>query len=93
MKITDFEKEIQRDIDADLSIRVNPNHSDIAGVYWKEHYLGVAVPPKEIKEALDPAYKDGIGYPYKNIQLALDQINGKLAKYKKAIEEDPDLFT
>lgn len=93
MKITDFEKQIQKDIDPELSIRVNPNHPDIAGVYWREHFLGVSVPPQEIKTALDASYRDKIGYPYKNKQLALDQITGKLEKFKKAVVEDPDLFT
>lgn len=92
MKTTDFEKKIQKEIDPDLSIRVNPNAEDIAGVYWNDIFIGVSVPPKEIREKLDPSYLDGIGYPYKDRVLAEEFIRGKLAKYKKAYEEDPSLF-
>ena len=92
MKITDFEKEIQEDIDSELSIRINPNHEDIAGVYYKDFYLGVAVPPQEIREEFDRSYVDSTGYPYKHKSLALEFIKGKLEKTKKAMEEDPDLF-
>lgn len=92
MKTTDFEKQIQKDIDPDLNIRTNPNHKDIAGVYWNDIFIGVSVPPEEIKEEFDGGYRDAIGYPYKNVQLALDFISGKLAKVKKAYKEEPELF-
>jgi len=92
MKTTDFEKQIQKDIDKDLSIRINPNATDIAGVYYKDLYIGVAVPPETIKEEIDRGYTDRVGVPYKSIGMALDFINGKLPKYKKTIEEDPSLF-
>ncbi len=92
MNIKDFEKKIQTEIDKDLTIRTNPNAADIAGVYWKDTYIGVAVPPLEIKEKIDTGYADSIGYPYKSIDLAEDFIKGKLTKYKSARESDPDLF-
>lgn len=92
MKIEDYEKQIQKEIDPDLTIKVNPNHTDIAGVYWQDIFIGVSVPPVEIKETLEPSYVDGVGYPYKNVQLATDLIKGKVAKFKKAKEDDPDLF-
>jgi len=92
MKIKDFEKKIQDKFDKTLTIKTNPNAKDIAGVYWGEIYLGVSVPPVEIREEIDVNYIDGIGQPYKNIKLAEDFIVGKLEKYKKVMEEDPDLF-
>lgn len=92
MKIKDFEAQIQKDFDKDLTIRTNPNHSDIAGVYWKDIYIGVSLPPEEIHKNIVGDYKDSIGVPYKNIDLALEFIKGKLAKFKKAEAEDPDLF-
>lgn len=92
MNIKDFEKKIQTEIDSELTIRTNPNADDIAGVYYKDTYIGVAVPPLEIKESVDSGYTDSIGYPYKSIDLAEDFIKGKLPKYKAAMESDPDLF-
>lgn len=92
MKTTDFEKKIQKEIDKDLTIRVNPNAKDIAGVYWKEYFIGVSVPPEEIREEADKGYTDAIGHPYKHVQLAEDFIHGKLAQIKKAVAEDPELF-
>lgn len=93
MNIKDFEKEIQATIDPDLTIRVNPNHKDIAGVYYKDVYISIAVPPEEIREEHDSGYRDDAGYPYKHRQLAIDLIKGKLPKYKKAMEEEPELFS
>lgn len=92
MKIKDFEAEIQKEIDPDLTIRTNPNAKDIAGVYYKENYIGVAVPPEEIYEEVSMQRVDALGVPYKNISFAKDVIKGKLAHLKKALEEDPDLF-
>lgn len=92
MKTTDFEKKLQKELDPDITIRVNPNHSDIVGVYWKEHYLSVSVPPEEIKEEVDKGYTDKIGYPYKSRPMAEELVIGKLAKFKKAVEEEPELF-
>ena len=92
MLIKDFVAKIQSEIDKDLTIRTNPNATDIAGVYYKDTYIGVAVPPVEIRETVDSGYTDSIGYPYKSIQLAEDFIKGKLTKYKAAMESDPDLF-
>jgi len=92
MKIKDFEAQIQKDFDKDLTIRQNPNHADIAGVYWKDIYLGVALPPEEIRKEIDRSYTDGIGQPYKNIDMALEFIKGKLEKFKREEAEDPDLF-
>lgn len=92
MKIEDFEKQIKKDIDPDLTIRVNPNHEDIAGVYWNDIFIGVSVPPKEIREKVDMKYVDQLGNPYKSIPMALEFIKGKLAKTKKAYEEEPELF-
>lgn len=92
MKIKDFEAKIQKEIDAELSVRTNPNHGDIAGVYYKNTYLGVAVPPEEIREEVDKGYSDKLGYPYKSIKMAEDFINGKLPLIKQAMIDDPDLF-
>lgn len=92
MKTIDFEKQIQQDIDKDLSIRINPNAEDIAGVYYKDVFIGVSVPPQEIREEFNSGYTDDTGHPYKHIPLALEFIKGKLEKTKKAMEEDPSLF-
>ncbi len=92
MKTEDFEKKIQDEIDSELNVRVNPNHDDIAGVYWNDIYIGVAVPPKEIREEHNSGYTDDLGNPYKHIDMAIEFINGKLPKFKKAYEEEPELF-
>lgn len=92
MKTIDFEKKIQEEIDKDLSIRTNPNHEDIAGVYWNDIYLGIAVPPVEIRDRMSSEYVDAIGHQYKDQFIAYELIKGKLPKYKKAMKEDPDLF-
>lgn len=92
MKTTDFEKKIQEEIDPELNIRINPNAEDIAGVYWNDIYISVAVPPQEIREEHDDKYHDAIGYPYRHIDSAIELIKGKLPKFKKAYEEEPELF-
>lgn len=92
MSIEDFEKVIQEEINADLTIRTNPNASDIAGVYFKEHFIGVSVPPKEIHKEVSMQRTDALGHPYKTIDFAKELIAGKLKHLQKALEEDPDLF-
>lgn len=92
MKTLDFEKKIQEEIDKDLNIRTNPNHDDIAGVYWNDMFIGVSVPPVEIKEEYDANYRDQAGYPYRDQKTALNLIKGKLPKYKQVMEDDPELL-
>jgi len=92
MKIKDFQTKIQEEIDPELTIRTNPNAKDIAGVYYKDIYIGVAVPPEEIYEEVSRTRVDALGMPYKTIDFAYDMIKGKLTKVKEAIAEDPDLF-
>ena len=92
MKTLDFEKQIQKEIDPELNIRINPNAEDIAGVYWNDIFIGVAVPPQEIREEHDANYQDSIGHPYRHVASAIELIEGKLPKFKKAYEEEPELF-
>jgi hypothetical protein len=87
MLITEFEKKIKEEIHPDLNIRINPNSDDIAGVYLGDSYMGVALPPEEIKDEFSPKYTDKRGYPYRCIQQALDMISGKLTKF-----QDPEVI-
>lgn len=81
MNIQQFETKIQQEIDPNLNIRVNPNHDDIAGVYWKDAYISVAVPSGEIKEEFDKKYVDAQGYPYRTIEMAEELIKAKMQKF------------
>jgi len=92
MKIKDFEEAIQKEIDKDLKIVTNPNAKDIAGVYWKDMFIGVSVPPEEIEEEISMARTDATGTPYKTIGFAKEVIAGKLKKLQKELKEDPELF-
>lgn len=82
MKIQDFEEKIRKEIDPDLSIKVNPNSPDIAGIYYKEAYCAVSVPPEEIKEEYDKQYVDKMGYPYRTIESAISLLKAKLPSVK-----------
>lgn len=87
MLITEFEKKIQVEINPALSIRVNPNADDIAGVYYENMYMGIALPPQEIKDEFSEKYHDKKGYPYRTMSQAVDIINGKLPKF-----QDPEVM-
>ena len=87
MLITDFEKKIKDEIHPDLSIRINPNSDDIAGVYLNNIYMGIALPPQEIHEQFREKYADRRGAPYRSIQQAEGIIKGKLTKF-----QDPEVI-
>lgn len=87
MQITDFEKKIQEEIHPDLSIRVNPNADDIAGVYYQGVYMGVAIPAQEIRDTFSEKYTDRMGHPYRSIEQAEAIIKGKLTKF-----QDPEVM-
>jgi hypothetical protein len=87
MIIKDFEKKIQDEIHADITIRINPNSDDIAGVYLNDTYMGIALPPQEIHEEFSPKYVDRRGSPYRTMQQAEDIIRGKLTKF-----QDPEVI-
>lgn len=87
MLTTDFEKKIKNEIDQDLEVRVNPNADDIAGIYYKGVYMGIAVPSKEIHETFSEKYVDRIGHPYRSIEQAEGIIRGKITKF-----QDPEVM-
>lgn len=87
MLITEFEKKIQEEINAELSIRINPNADDIAGVYYKNFYMGISVPPQEIREEFSEKYHDRMGHPYRSIEQVEGIINGKITKF-----QDPEVL-
>lgn len=87
MTTKEFEVKIQQEIDPELTVRVNPNADDIAGVYWREVYISVAVPSGDIQEEFNRDYTDKMGYPYRSVQMAIDQIKGKLPKF-----QDPENY-
>ena len=87
MLTTEFEKKIQEEINSDLTIRINPNAEDIAGVYYQNVYMGISVPPQEIKDTFSEKYCDNKGYPYRSIELAEGLIRGKITKF-----QDPEVM-
>lgn len=55
MHIKNFEKELQ-EIDPNLQIkRVQP---DIAGVYYKDKYINISMPPEFVFDCVNPRYTD-----------------------------------
>lgn len=55
MHIKNFEKELQ-EIDPNLHIkRVQP---DISGVYYKNQYINISLPPEFVFDCVNPAYTD-----------------------------------
>lgn len=87
MLITQFEKKIQEEINSDLTIKINPNADDIAGVYYKNVYMGIAIPAQEIHETFSEKYVDRMGHPYRTIGQAEDIIRGKVTKF-----QDPEVM-
>jgi hypothetical protein len=87
MLITEFEQKIKNEIDQDLSIRINPNADDIAGIYYKDFYMGIAVPSKEIHETPSEKYCDRMGHQYRSIEQAEGIIRGKITKF-----QDPEVM-
>jgi len=87
MTIKDFEKKIQAEIHPDITIRINPNSEDIAGVYLNNTYMGIALPPQEIQEMFSSKYVDSRGAPYRCIEQAEAIIKGKLTKF-----QDPEVI-
>lgn len=92
MTIQEFELKIKNEIDKDLEIKPNPNHSDIAGVYYRGQYISVSIPANEIKEDFDQNYRDAMGTPHRTVSQSIDAITFKLGKYKQLLEEDKELF-
>jgi len=87
MLITDFEQKIKNEIDQDLEVRVNPNADDIAGIYYKGVYMGIAVPSQEIRDTFSEKYCDRMGHPYRSIEQAEGIIRGKITKF-----QDPEVM-
>lgn len=81
--ISQFEKEIQKTIDSGLSIIPNPNTEDIAGVYYKGFYLGVALPKGFILPRMNKTFVDVFGVPFRGEYEAKKDIKNKLRIYQE----------
>lgn len=77
MHIKWFEKEIQK-IHPDLSIQ--RNKEDVSGVYFRNEYLGVGLPPEYIYDNYNHRHTDKFGNVHRNREHALDIIKAKLYK-------------
>lgn len=67
MIIEEFENEL-KEIHPDLHIR--KTQKDLAGVYFKDRYVGVSVPPNHIFDLVKKEYCDAFGSPYKSRKIA-----------------------
>jgi len=56
MTIREFEKELQEEVCEDVSIQ--RTQADIAGVYYKDRYLGISTPPEYVFDTVNMAYTD-----------------------------------
>lgn len=92
MTLQEFELKIQQEIDGELEARQNTNIPDMAGVYYQGTYIGIGIPSQGIFEDFRPGYRNDMGYPHKTSTKAIEEIKAKLPKYKKMLQEDPDLF-
>lgn len=87
MLTTEFEQKIKNEINQDLEVRVNPNADDIAGIYYKGVYMGIAIPAVEIRDTFSEKYTDRMGHPYRSIEQAEGIIRGKITKF-----QDPEVM-
>lgn len=95
MTIKEFENKIKTEIDSGLSVKINPNHNEVAGVYYGDYYINVTIPSTGLKDEVDNKYGINIGerfIPHRNIQQSFDLVGAKLKQHKKLLEEDPELF-
>ena len=56
MYIKEFERELQEQISPDLNIR--RTQQDIAGIYYKDKYLGVSTAPEFVFDCVNKDYTD-----------------------------------
>lgn len=56
MYIKDFEAELQRDISPDINIQ--RSQDDLAGVYYKNRYLGISTAPQFVFDNVNKDYTD-----------------------------------
>lgn len=91
MKISDFEKKIQKEIDSELEIVPNKNTPDASGVYHRGTYIGVTLPREYIMDTRMAFHADVYGVPFRGVKEAMTHIKAKLGtftpdKRKKANE-------
>lgn len=88
MTINDFVARLRKNIDPDISIRVNPNHPDIAGVYWKNIHMEIGCPPHEIFEERNPAFTDAFGTPHRTVE----EVEAMARSWLFQMKNDPEFF-
>lgn len=82
MRIKDFEKEIQRDIDKDLTIVWNLKGApDVSGVHYNGMYIGVTLPAHEIMDVKSQFHADKNGIPFRGRLEAKKLIATKLSAF------------
>ena len=77
IKIEDFEKSIQEEIDQHLSILPNSTE-DVSGVYYNDMYIGVTVPRHNIFPQRNEIHKDIHGVTFRGANETKELIRAKL---------------
>jgi hypothetical protein len=84
MTINDLEKEL-KEIDADLSIKENPNNAGMAGVYYKGQFL-LACPSKNIYPEPNDTYgiasPSGVFVRHRTSEEVKNLVKAQLARIK-----------
>jgi len=90
--IPDFENELKK-IDSDLSIKVNPQFPEMAGVYWKHLYI-CALPSGEIYDEVKNLYVNTAGLVHRTRPMVLSIVLDYLRRIKgeKGFYEDEISF-
>jgi len=81
MKIAEFEKILKDTIDKRITIRKNPNATDVAGVYIDDTYLHTAVPSENIYKERSKKHCDIYGTPFRGIDETLEILKYRYNEY------------
>ena len=85
MTIQELELEL-KSINPDFSIRINPNATEIAGLYWKDYCAYIAMPAKEIFRERREDYRDEYGH----IHRSADEVILMAQNFLHRIETEPE---
>ncbi len=82
MKTLHEVEQMLKELDTDLTIVPNENN-ELAGIYWKGHFAGIAMSKEGAKDVTDLSFTDNFDRPHPTIEKIVDKVNNFLENIKR----------
>jgi hypothetical protein len=92
MEKTQYEAQLQKEVDPTINFREHAVNKDIVGIYYGDIYTETAIPNGMIYPTRSESYVDNFGYPHRGSIEATERVKGFVERFKTDEEFRNDIL-